>query len=1149
MSSEPLAVVGMACRFPQGEDEWEYWRLLVDGRSAITEIPPDRWNADAFYHPEMGRTGKMCTRWGGFLRDIDGFDADLFGVPSHESRRMDPQQRLTMEVGWEALEDAGLFPPSLAGTNTAVVLAIAHGDHNRLHYRDLDTIDAFNGTNTYLSVAANRLSFALDLRGPSLAVDTACSSSIYALYMARLLLESRRSDRVLVGATNLNLSPEEFISLSHAGLMAKDGRCKTFDAAGDGYVRGEGCAFFVLRRMDDAQTSGERIRCTVAGLGVNVNGRTNGLTAPRGEAQREVIRTAWTDAGIGPGQLGMIEVHGTGTVFGDRIEAKALAQEIRASAPDLDVWAGTAKGNVGHLEAASGMAGLVKLLLAMEHGVVPPQLNLENPSEGIPLGQGLAVPSEPATWPVAARYGAVSAFGFGGANGHAVLGRVPAPAVDPRPPGDLAFMVSARTEKALELLEARLSRHLTEHPKLDPMAVARTLASSRAEHAHRRAYLCKDLSELSARLSGTADRGTAIAGHAGWRAPKLAVWRSGDLHERSTSLGLPVEVYLDADSVGGFLTRSDVGSAPQRWRILDPWRRITGDLAQRFDTLGVPVLRGSESTDADTAWLAALMQYWVAGGGGTWARLFSSAPLLSLPHYPFQRERYERAPFTPLFSAPPQLPEAATSRPRAERGIEDLTRIVQRILGDGVPLLPERSLREHGLDSIALVSLQADLVALHGPAIKPLLDADVPLSRLADSIAAFMAERPTTPAQRPEPLTLSGSDFVEFSALQAQLASFGDRSPFFVPSLGTNGATTNIGTGTLINFSSYNYLGLSGHPEVVAAAADAISRYGTSVSASRLVSGERPVHVDLEHEISQFLGTPAAIVFVGGHATNVSVIGHLATSQDVILNDDLIHNSCMEGAIRSGSFQRPFRHNDPEHLEFLLRRHRNDYRRAFVLVEGVYSMDGDVTPLAGIVAAAKRWKCVTMVDEAHSIGTMGAHGRGVAEHLGVDPADVDLWMGTLSKSLASCGGYIAGTREIVTYLKYTCPGFVYSVGMSPANGAAALAALRVLKREPERCRTLQHNGNTLRKWIREAGWSTGLSADDTPVVPLIIGDAQATIELSRRLLDRGVYVLPVIPPAVAPESSRLRFFVSRDHTSDQLRRTIECLEHCRSRTG
>jgi 8-amino-7-oxononanoate synthase/acyl carrier protein len=404
--------------------------------------------------------------------------------------------------------------------------------------------------------------------------------------------------------------------------------------------------------------------------------------------------------------------------------------------------------------------------------------------------------------------------------------------------------------------------------------------------------------------------------------------------------------------------------------------------------------------------------------------------------------------------------------------------------------------------------------------------------------AAGAAAAPVKRDIAPEDFTFSlMPEYQRLLQTERMLAMTGLPNPYFSVHESVTRDTTVIGGRTLLSFCTYNYLGMSGDPRVSQAAKAAIDRFGTSVSASRLVSGEKTIHGELERALAAWVGAQDAIVYVGGHATNESTIGHLFGAGDLILHDALAHNSIIQGALLSGARRRPFPHNDWQALDAILAEVRHEYRRALVAIEGVYSMDGDYPELPKFIAVKQRHHAFLMIDEAHSIGTMGARGRGIGEQFGVNPRDVDLWMGTLSKSFGSCGGYIAGCREVVDYLKYTSPGFVYSVGIPPANAAAALASLQVLEQEPERVTRLQARSRLFLELARAAGLNTGLS-NNTPVVPIILGNSLNALRLSRALFERGINVQPIMYPAVEEKAARLRFFITTCHSEEQIRQTV-----------
>ena len=372
-------------------------------------------------------------------------------------------------------------------------------------------------------------------------------------------------------------------------------------------------------------------------------------------------------------------------------------------------------------------------------------------------------------------------------------------------------------------------------------------------------------------------------------------------------------------------------------------------------------------------------------------------------------------------------------------------------------------------------------------------------------------------------------------------------NPFFSLHQGIAKDTISTGNRELINYSSYNYLGMSGDRIITEATQKAISEYGTSVSASRLLSGERPIHLELEREIADFIGTEDAIMYVGGHATNVSTIGHLFNEKDLIICDSLSHNSIKEGCKLSGSRIIDFPHNDYHALEAILERERGQYQKVLIAVEGIYSTDGDLAPLPQIVELKKHYQTWLLVDEAHSIGVLGVSGGGVREHFNLQPTDVDLWMGTLSKSFASCGGYIAGSKELIQYLKYTAPGFVFSVGMSPANTASALAALRLLKAEPERAIKLHSRAKFCLDLAKSKGFNTGYSAE-SPIIPIIVGEPNKAVRLSQILIQQGININPMVYPSVPYDAARLRFFITCLHTEEQILSTMNILEEAIANT-
>jgi acyl transferase domain-containing protein len=509
--SEPIAVVGMGCRFPQADSPSGYWRLLSQGTDAIQEVPADRWNLDDYYDPDASVPGKMYTRWGGFLERMDEFDADFFGISPREAIRVDPQHRLLLEVAWEALEHAGIPPSSLAESRTGVYVGAIGNDYALLQSRDLTDMDVFSGTGVSHAVLANRLSYVLDLHGPSIALDTACSSSLVTVHLACRSLREGETDLALVGGVNLMLAPGVTVALSKAQMMSPDGRCKAFDAAADGYVRGEGGGVVVLKRLRDALSAGDRILAVIRGTAVNHDGRSNGLSAPNGPAQEAVLRAALQDAHLSPLDIGYIEAHGTGTRLGDPIEIEALLSVLcQDRSPASPLMLGSVKTNIGHLESAAGIAGLIKIILMLRHGQVPPHLHLKNPNPLLAIEDSpLVIPTQLRPWTSenGPRCAGVSSFGFGGTNAHVIVEEAPSrEAVDavaepPQRPKHL-WTTSARSAEALDQLAGRCADFLSGATDQELADLAFTANVGRTHFAHRAAVVAGSIDEARDRFRG-----------------------------------------------------------------------------------------------------------------------------------------------------------------------------------------------------------------------------------------------------------------------------------------------------------------------------------------------------------------------------------------------------------------------------------------------------------------------------------------------------------------------------------------------------------------------------------------------------------------------------------------------------------------------
>ncbi len=502
VSHEPIAIVGLGLRFPGGvHDAASFWQLLHDGVDAVTEVPAERWNIDAYYDPDSTAPGKMATRFGAWLDQIDEFDAPFFGISPREAMSMDPQQRLLLEVVWTALEQAGQSPEQLADSNTGVFLGIANSDYGRLTLADSARLDTYVSTGSAFSVAAGRLSYLLGLHGPNLALDTACSSSLVAVHLALQSLRRNECRMALAGGVNVILSPEININFSKAGMLAPDGRCKTFDARANGYVRGEGCAVIVLKRLSDAVADRDQVLAIIRGSAINHDGRSGGLTAPSGPAQEAVIRAALADANVDAAHVSYVEAHGTGTSLGDPIEVRALGA-VYGHDRATPLTIGSVKTNIGHLEAAAGLAGLIKTVLMLQHKEIVPHLHFEQRNPYIEWGRWpFVVPTQVRPWSNDCLIAGVSSFGFSGTNAHVIVEAAPIetrPAVDPERLQHI-LTLSARSETALKSLASQVEGHLAQ--STDSLAdICFTANTGRSHFAHRLAITATSRDELRERL-------------------------------------------------------------------------------------------------------------------------------------------------------------------------------------------------------------------------------------------------------------------------------------------------------------------------------------------------------------------------------------------------------------------------------------------------------------------------------------------------------------------------------------------------------------------------------------------------------------------------------------------------------------------------
>ncbi|MFD4786101.1 aminotransferase class I/II-fold pyridoxal phosphate-dependent enzyme [Streptomyces sp. NPDC058459] len=1177
---DDVAIVGMACRFPGARDVNEYWRLLLDPRPQFSTVPDARWASAAFVSDDVRDAASAYTDTMALLPDVGHFDAAHYGIPPRRAVAMDPQHRLLIDLAREAIQDAGWESEGFDREETSVITALTDGGYRALstmpvRVRQLaggefgvpavdprlaETVRAvgdLHGSSVaglLLNMGPNTISSVFGLHGESYALDSACSGGLMAVANAVHALRAGRCGIALAGGAQLVLTPDLLVGLCRIGAISRTGSSLPFGAGADGLVLGEGAGVLVLRRLSDALAAGDRVYAVIRGVGTANDGTVQGGMHPQEAGQLRALRRAYRDAGLPPGAVGYLEAHGTGTPVGDPVEIGAL--RVLRGDHGTPAYLGAVKAVVGHALGAAGIAGLVKAALAVHRGVIPPQPTFDLADPGGLDAARLTVPTGPVSWPAGGqpRRAGVSAFGFGGTGVHLVLEESGTPPAAPAPDREPQLLVlSARDRAGLSRHARDLARVLAD--ERPPLAqVADTLAR-RSFLAERLALVADDADDAVTKLTKAAE--AVAAGQDGDLGPGQAAG--------TVAPGTPPQA---APPVPGSV------SAQARTAALDQLARraVTGAGLR-------PVTRRMPPSTLPPSPLAP-RHHWVVDA----SRTGTGTP-----------RQAAQAPLTPAH--PPETTHPAPEAPAMQAGgIPAASIVFEEVSRTSV--FPLSALSEQatltndlGFDSLMLQELETNigrripgfrseemftpgltverLIALADPhlvrptppdphLVRPtVLDAPPPQQVGAGGPQPEQARAAVPPPrQAPPGVPLPGpagagwdvaaariDDFPEVRRFEDRvrvISGSGASFPYFRVHQGTIGDTTAIGGREYLSFGSYNYLGLSGHPEVNQAAHEAVDRYGTSVSASRMLSGERDLTVRLEQALAGFLGVEDCLALVSGHATNVSAIGHLVGPQDLVVHDALAHDSILQGCALSGAARRPFAHNDIGRLEHVLRLSRDRFRRVLIVVEGAYSMDGDLVDLPGVIELKKRHGALLMVDEAHSIGTVGEHGRGVGEFFGVDRRDVDVWMGTLSKAFASCGGYLGGSARTVRWLRHTLPGFVYSVGLSPANAAAALAATGLIAAQPHRVRTLRRNAGLFRDLAVSAGLDTGSSAH-TPIVPCVLGDSARTLRVADRLFARGVVADPIFHPAVEEGLARLRFFLTSEHREEDIRRAVSVL--------
>lgn len=1463
---EPIAIIGMACRVPQANNVDEFWQLLRTETDAVQACPSTRRS----HKPLYTRSGYPVREIGGYLDNIAKFEPEFFGISKREAALMDPQQRILLETSWQAIEHAGINPETLSGTQTGVFIAAGPQEYWQLLNHDIQQLDVHSSVGGSQAIASNRISYTLNLHGPSITLDTACSGSLIAVHQACQSIRSGEAHQALAGGINLMIKPDVTIAFTEAQMLSPNGRCATFDQHADGYVRGEGCGVIMLKPLRVALSDGDPIVAVINGSAIAHDGKSNGITAPNPRAQQAVIEQALSNSKLSADQIDYVEAHGTGTPLGDPIELAALAHTYGKKQPrSTPCLIGSVKTNIGHLESAAGIIGMIKTALAIQHSYIPAQLHCDNPTNRFDWqSANLKITRQAQPWPAQGtekRAAGVSSFGFGGSIAHVILSSAPNRPLPPRSTKPELITLSAKKEGSLRKLAHRLNQVIRNQPDQSLADIATTLRTGRAELNKRIALVAYDTTQLTQELEAITNRSSVhrpvhadtkrtiafcFSGQ-GSQYPKMAlelldhptfaqtleqcdliwqeqngaapsllqlitnsghqtllqdteyqqpllyaiqaglyeVWRShgvtpdavighsiGELaamfaaniysltqgmqlailrgrlmgslqtegkmlawsgneatlhavlEQNSAKLWLAVnnapnskviaghesvidqllEQYLEGISVTKLkvshafhtpmmekaaqtlaeqiknpfsavpsitmistLTGQPLSDAPDAHYLADQMRHpvqfeaaINSALKLGINTFveigpGQSLLNFTQRTakqshhkvlclpsmlknrDAYAVLLNSVGSLWQHGHqfDTNKVKLQSKGRKIHMPSYEFDDEQYWCQPntiqthatkgVTPntaflgvkknsqeqlinaalnLFqnqtavlnnltrsgaqmpvSEPAQLelspnaqssfPEPQSAQPNPLLGLnKDIINLVANVAGCGSnDIQPQDRLHSQlGLDSLMIQQLDK-LFIQRWPQLSAVdrsqFAQDPSIADVVNFVESVLGQSSSTspsktasstqslqdtskdwvvPAQEPEfhhadtlqevepELNFEHSEQYQNHIARLNMIKAIGENPYGRIHQGTNAGRSILDDRNMLNFAAFNYTALSNHPDVIAATKEAVDTYGTSPSATPLLFGETPLHHELESEIADFLGCEAAAIFASGHSTSVAVIGHIMGKQDLVIHDQWIHDCAVRGAMLSGAQRRSFAHDDWQELDRILSKIRKYYRRVLIVIEGIYSQDGDIGNLPAFIEIKKKHHCMLMIDEAHSIGVLGKTGAGAGEYFAVDRNDVDIWMGTLSKGLGSCGGYIAASKNFIQFLKYTTPLLIFSTGITPANAAAALQAIRVLRQEPERLGTLRKNSTWFLNRAKELGLDCGPS-HDSPVIPIIVGEWEIAMWLSAELRKKDINVMPIGYPAVEKHRCRLRFFMNVEHTQEELEYALQSL--------
>ncbi|RKZ92367.1 MAG: hypothetical protein DRR19_04435 [Candidatus Parabeggiatoa sp. nov. 1] len=1148
-AATPIAIIGMSGMMPQSADLESFWQHLEAGDDLITEVPQDRWDWHAYYGEgdPTAEANQTYIKWGGFIPVVDKFDPLFFGIPPREADFMAPEQRLFLETVWKTIENAGYKASDLSGTQTGLFVGVSTNDYAELLRENGLAVEARAPTGTVHSIVANRISFLLNLHGPSSPIDTACSSSLVAIHRAVEAIHSGACSMAIAGGVNIILSPTMTIAFSKTDVLSEDGRCKVFDKRANGYVRSEGVGAILLKPLKKAQADGDTIYAVIRSTAENHSGHATSLTAPNPNAQAQLLVSAYENADLDPSTISCIETHSTGTPLGDPIEInalkKAFAELSKKSGNTLskEPHCGlcSVKTNIGHLEAASGMASVFKVLLAMKHKTLPGLLHFSELNPYIQLQDSpFYLVTENQTWtPLTDNEGqkiprraGVSTFGFGGANAHIVLEEYEQELLLPVASESTQLMVlSAKNNERLAAVAQQMLDFLEKQPDILLSNLTYTLQVGREAMDERLAMVVENIEEVKDKLTQYVQGQTEIE----------ACYRGNIRHAQS-------QLFIEGEEGRDFVKS---------------------------------IIKNRKLTQ--------LAQLWVSGVGIDWHLIYSAnKPQLriSLPTYPFARERYWIPVSKPSqshrealqriqiqSSAPSDLKALPADKGLAQAAPNEryaliLTKVRELLftITGFSQIENDDNLIESGIDSISGVELREKLEKNYGVILSTTFLRDHPTLH---KMTGFLVQQlPSSAGTGIEPTLVAKNEMADSEqrlqpttdteltlAAEAEMDdSFKEMAEFtfrFASEL--KGRRALIDGQWYIDYGSCNYLGLDWDTYVMDSVRPALAQWGVHPPWTRALASPQ-IYQELEMKLAELVGAPYLDVFPTVTLLNMGIMPELIGPKDTLFIDQYAHDCLQKAAAlchERGSRIIVFRHNDMADLERRMAAISHPCKK-LVAVDGVYSLDGTHAPLPELVELGKRYNAWIMIDDAHGFGVLGEQpspdfpygkrGNGIAKYYGLDyERDGLIYVGQLSKAYSTMGGFVAyGDLSIQTAARNAFS-MIFSGPLPTASLATGIAGLEVNEREGDKARAIiLERTRQLIRGLQELDYCVP-SPPDSHNVRVTLGTQPASIDFLRKLMvEERIIVTPAVYPAVEWTNTGVRFMVTALHTEEDIAETL-----------